>query len=453
MAYATVSARMIAASGSLTLCLILHCAYLLVTSFPDEDHAPASPLLRIACTCRVVAAIPRPYAWWRIYSLHSEARKQRSSLRVAQRCLAASKDRWVRLNDCLSRVYNVWLLCVVFRVMHGYITEGEHRSDFEPLRGSTKCRPASPSTRGPTGPLGGLGLPTDAGTDAEQLESVRRPQELAAGRQNTRAAGLFPPPTQEAPLRPRDAVRCVDRVDAPARRGLHADAHLLPARLPRRREDAPARHARALLALPDRGSAAVRRARRRPVHHLLRRLRGRPADAPPHAVRSHLPHRCDSAVSSPFTSSPAACLPPPSPRWRGAPLRPADLTRRNPRPNARVPPSAIPVPAQRASTRGWSGGCARCRASRAPSARCSSATTPRTRPATATPPSRATSRGSPSCGGTTRASSGDAPAVRRAGQVRCASEVRGASGRSMVHGERQACTARSDVWWICVTIL
>jgi len=133
MAYATVSARMIAGSGSLTLCLILHCAYLLLRSYPDEDDAvtPASPLLRIACTCRVIAAIPRPYAWWRIYSLHNDARKQSSSLRVAQRCLAASKDRWVRLNDCLSRVYNVWLLCVVFRVAHGYITEGGGRSLFE----------------------------------------------------------------------------------------------------------------------------------------------------------------------------------------------------------------------------------------------------------------------------------------------------------------------------------
>jgi len=37
----------------------------------------------------------------------------------------------VRLNDCLSRVYNVWLLCVVFRVAHGYITEGGGRSLFE----------------------------------------------------------------------------------------------------------------------------------------------------------------------------------------------------------------------------------------------------------------------------------------------------------------------------------
>ena len=36
MAYATVSARMIAGSGSLTLCLILHCAYLLLR---DEDDA------------------------------------------------------------------------------------------------------------------------------------------------------------------------------------------------------------------------------------------------------------------------------------------------------------------------------------------------------------------------------------------------------------------------------
>ena len=37
----------------------------------------------------------------------------------------------MRLNDCLSRVYNVWLLCVVFRVAHGYITEGSGRSLFE----------------------------------------------------------------------------------------------------------------------------------------------------------------------------------------------------------------------------------------------------------------------------------------------------------------------------------
>ena len=49
MAYATVSARMIAGSGSLTLCLILHCAYLLLRSYPDEDDAmtPASPRLRL----------------------------------------------------------------------------------------------------------------------------------------------------------------------------------------------------------------------------------------------------------------------------------------------------------------------------------------------------------------------------------------------------------------------
>ena len=52
MAYATVSARMIAGSGSLTLCLILHCAYLLLRSYPDEDDAvtPASPRLRLAPT-------------------------------------------------------------------------------------------------------------------------------------------------------------------------------------------------------------------------------------------------------------------------------------------------------------------------------------------------------------------------------------------------------------------
>ena len=81
--------------------------------------------------CRLVAAIPRPYAWWRIYWLHNNARKQSSSLRVAQRCLAASKDRWVRLNDALSRVYNVWLLCVAFRVTYGYFSEGEQRSLFE----------------------------------------------------------------------------------------------------------------------------------------------------------------------------------------------------------------------------------------------------------------------------------------------------------------------------------
>ena len=37
----------------------------------------------------------------------------------------------MRLNDSLSRVYNVWLLCVVFRVAYGYITEGGGRSLFE----------------------------------------------------------------------------------------------------------------------------------------------------------------------------------------------------------------------------------------------------------------------------------------------------------------------------------
>ena len=131
MAYATVSARMIAASGSLTLCLIMHCFYLLVAEYPDEAASPPTPLLRLACSCRLVAAIPRPYAWWRIYWLHNNARKQSSSLRVAQRCLAASKDRWVRLNDALSRVYNVWLLCVAFRVTYGYFAEGERRSLFE----------------------------------------------------------------------------------------------------------------------------------------------------------------------------------------------------------------------------------------------------------------------------------------------------------------------------------
>ena len=40
MAYATVSARMIAASGSLTLCLIMHCFYLLVADYPDEAASP-----------------------------------------------------------------------------------------------------------------------------------------------------------------------------------------------------------------------------------------------------------------------------------------------------------------------------------------------------------------------------------------------------------------------------
>ena len=59
MAYATVSARMIAGSGSLTLCLILHCAYLLLRSYPDEDDAvtPASPRLRLAPT---LSPIPTP---------------------------------------------------------------------------------------------------------------------------------------------------------------------------------------------------------------------------------------------------------------------------------------------------------------------------------------------------------------------------------------------------------
>ena len=131
MAYATVSARMIAASGSLTLCLIVHCFYLLMAEYPDEAASPPTPLLRLACSCRLVAAIPRPYAWWRIYWLHNNARRQSSSLRVAQRCIAAAKDRWVCLNDFLSRVYNVWLLCVAFRVTYGYFSEGEQRSLFE----------------------------------------------------------------------------------------------------------------------------------------------------------------------------------------------------------------------------------------------------------------------------------------------------------------------------------
>ena len=88
--YATVSSRVIAIGGSFTVFLVSHCAYLLLHSAdvpePPDWHMR---LLQFLCLARLLAALPRPYVWFRFYRLHSAALRESSALRIAQRCLAA----------------------------------------------------------------------------------------------------------------------------------------------------------------------------------------------------------------------------------------------------------------------------------------------------------------------------------------------------------------------------
>ena len=127
VAFASISAQALLVAAAMAIPLVAHCA-LLVTSL--DDYA-AAPWLRYLCLVRIVAALPRPLLWYRIYRLHAEARAQPTPLRVAQRCLAAEKARSVRLNDALGRGYNYWLALLLVRLFWGFLVAGEARCDFE----------------------------------------------------------------------------------------------------------------------------------------------------------------------------------------------------------------------------------------------------------------------------------------------------------------------------------
>ena len=79
------------------------------SAYPDDPDHNQNALLRALCLARVFSGVPRPYGWWRIYRLHTEARRQPTELMVAYRCLTASNDRWVRLNGRLNVLYDAWL--------------------------------------------------------------------------------------------------------------------------------------------------------------------------------------------------------------------------------------------------------------------------------------------------------------------------------------------------------
>jgi hypothetical protein len=109
IAYATVSARMISFAGAVAFALVVHCAMIATSAYPDDPDHNQNALLRALCLARVFSGVPRPYGWWRIYRLHTEARRQPTELMVAYRCLTASNDRWVRLNGRLNVLYDAWL--------------------------------------------------------------------------------------------------------------------------------------------------------------------------------------------------------------------------------------------------------------------------------------------------------------------------------------------------------
>ena len=102
----------LANSAVMDFALVAHCVTLLNDSI-TEPPTPASPWLRAACMVRVLAALPRPFAWYRIYVLHAAALKQPEVLRVAHRCLAALEDPFVRLNNRLRTAYVTWLVAML----------------------------------------------------------------------------------------------------------------------------------------------------------------------------------------------------------------------------------------------------------------------------------------------------------------------------------------------------
>lgn len=129
LAYARASVWLMSVAGCGALGLVLHCGLLLFEGTWDADR-----LLRSSCVLRVLLAIPRPYGWWRICRLHMEACDQPTGLRVAQRCLAALNNKWVRLNSNLSRVYELWLGTVlVYLGLRAALLELSDRSVFEVL--------------------------------------------------------------------------------------------------------------------------------------------------------------------------------------------------------------------------------------------------------------------------------------------------------------------------------
>ncbi|KAL3927956.1 MAG: hypothetical protein SGPRY_002593, partial [Prymnesium sp.] len=130
--YAIVSARMLLISAAVVLCLVLHNFVLLLTSFEDDVEGKLNPYLRLASSMRVLAALPRPLLWWRIFTLYSAAAREHTTLRVAQRLLAALRDPWVRCNAVLNNVYNVWLGIMIGILAFRYFQTPEmERSQFE----------------------------------------------------------------------------------------------------------------------------------------------------------------------------------------------------------------------------------------------------------------------------------------------------------------------------------
>ena len=121
--YALVNSRVLALSAVITSALVAHCVTLLNDS-SVEPATPATPWLRAACMVRVLAALPRPFAWYRIYVLHAAALKQPEVLRVAHRCLAALEDPFVRLNNRLRTAYVTWLVAMLIWLLYCCMPHG-----------------------------------------------------------------------------------------------------------------------------------------------------------------------------------------------------------------------------------------------------------------------------------------------------------------------------------------
>ncbi|KAL1529493.1 hypothetical protein AB1Y20_000439 [Prymnesium parvum] len=130
--YAIVSARMLLVSSAVVLCLVVHNVVILVSVFEDDKSQSLNPVLRFAALARVIAAIPRPILWWRIYVLYTAAMREPTTLRVAQRLIAAHRDRRIRCNAALNNVYNVWLLGVITTLAYRYLQRADdERTLFE----------------------------------------------------------------------------------------------------------------------------------------------------------------------------------------------------------------------------------------------------------------------------------------------------------------------------------
>ena len=142
VAYATVSARLISVA-LLGFPLVIHCAVLALFPFDEPFRSWSSHgelrgamgdtdgVLRVLCAVRVLAGLPRPYAWWRIYTRHMAARQQPTQLRVALRCMQATRDRWVISNQRLNQVFTLWLAGVGVFLFRRHYLELEGRSLFE----------------------------------------------------------------------------------------------------------------------------------------------------------------------------------------------------------------------------------------------------------------------------------------------------------------------------------